>query len=399
MSKISTVNYLFLFGLVSNLIFPRVSIGSFQLYLSVWLSPFFFTMWLVIILKDKNYVLISKKINYILLILLSMFLSYGYASIFLINIQTRLGPLIDELLRYIPMIPFFLLFNRLNITENEIKKVMLVSFLIIITVCLLQVMGVEKAVSLYANSSHVEIALSGFRVVLTGSDPNVGATIASFFMMYFLSGFFKNRSFLDLFLSFIALAMILLTQGRTTIIGTSIVVVVYTLFLFKVKIIYKIIVSAILFFGVFYLQGLFDLPYLFSGLESLESGSNNSVNIRLSNAEYALDNFFLSPLFGWGGSLEKVGLVKNIDSEVFLILQRYGLFGVAVISFIVLKILKVGYVHRSKRLGVFIILSMTSLLFNMTTGSVFYGMQSSPMIVTFLFIVYFLEDNHEASCS
>src|SRR5690606_19136753 len=120
----------------------------------------------------------------------------------------------------------------------------------------------------------------------------------------------------------------------------------------------------------------FDLFYLVDGLSDLGEGSNMSVNVRFENVYYALDIFRLSRVFGWGSALEHQGTVRNIDSELFLILQRYGLFGFLVIFSIIFRLLKIGFKYRSVKLGSFVFLMTFSLIFNMLTNTVFFGAQT-----------------------
>lgn len=383
------LSYVFLIGMLANLVLPSVFLLGKNIYPSFYASAFLLFIWLLIFNKLKK-ISVVKSMSYVLLILLTMFLSYAYTFLFL-NSEVSSSKFANELLRYIPFLPFILMFNYINVTDQQISRSIFLLYCILATVATMQLLGVEKAVRLYAYESHIDTSLDGFRLVLTGSNPNVGSIIAAFFLMYFITGFFINKSYKDLALSITALSLIFLTQGRTTIIGTSIVIVIYAFLIYKVNIFFKLFTILIL-IGLFtFTQQFFDLSYLYGGIETLSTGDNNSINIRHSNAQYALQNLITSPIFGWSTFIESFGEVRNTDSEIFLILQRYGIFGFLVFSFITFKLVSVGFKFRKRRLGLFLLLMMLSLIFNMLTNAVFLGIQTSSIIVFLMYLAYLLE--------
>lgn len=394
MIRSPVISYLFLFGLVSNLVLPKLFLLGKFVYPSFIISAILLFIWLIALTGSKKSYFISNKIYFILFILLSMLLSYTYAFLFL-KISLETSTLFNEFLLYVPMIPFFLLFNLITLDEKQINRVILFSFTIFTIVGILQYLGFSHFITLYANEKHIAPALLGFRLVLTGINPNVGGIIASFFMMYFLSGFFYNRSIRHLLLAIVALSLIFLTQSRTTIIGTSVVASIYILVLLRLNVFFKIIIGTILLALVAYVQSLFNLSYLTQGLEDLSAGQNNSVNVRVNHIEFIFDYFTHSPVFGWSSGLENLGLVERLDSELLTIILHYGLFGTTFILYTIYNIIKTGYKYRNNRLGIFILLLMSSLTFNMATNVVFYGFQSNSIIVFLIFITYFLESKYK----
>lgn len=402
MIKTPIISYLFIFGMVCNLILPRFfALGKF-IYPSFIISAFFSILWILITVNKKS-INIDRNIHYICLIILSIFLSYSYAiffsSYFFPNYIVSISSVANELLIYVPMLPFFLVLNHLKITDGQIRNTIIFCFIVFISVGTLQYLGVDKAISAYTdNESHVTKALKGFRLIITGGNPNDGGIIASFFVMYFLSGFFYKKNIFDLFLSFIALTLMFLTISRTTIIGSLTVILIFTLVTYRIKVIYKLLTLVFIIFSVSFLLNNLDLTYLINGIETLNEGDNASVNVRLGHIDYAITNFLHSPIFGWGSFLEISGPVRFLDSEILYILQRYGLFGAFIIIYIIFNILKTGFKYKnSGQLGIFMILMMSSLMFNMLTNVVFLGKQVSSIIVFLIFLIYYL-NNKSRTC-
>lgn len=389
MIKNRFLHYLFVFGLVINLVVPRMNIQGINIYPIYPLSAFMLVLWSYLALDRQFNIRVNKSIYYVLLILTVMMFSFLLPIVFF-NTPFSIKYFIYEILTYLVVFPFFLMMNHFSITQVEIDKVVLFSFFIFVLVGALQWLGFTPSITLYSFDHHINAALAGWRLTLTGSDPNVGSLIAAFFIIYFFTKFIYSKSTFSLLYTFIALALLFKTQGRTTIIGVALVISASLLILVKIKLIYRIVILVFGALAVLYLAQHFDLFYLINGLETLEQGENGSVNVRLDNAKYAYENFKDSPIFGWGSSLEQFGSVRHLDSEVFLILQRYGLFGVFVILYIISGILYTGFKYRHTRLGLFLLMMMSSLIFNMLTNVVFFGAQSVSIILFLIYIRYYL---------
>jgi len=76
---------------------------------------------------------------------------------------------------------------------------------------------------------------------------------------------------------------------------------------------------------VIYLFQLLNLEYIVIGIETALEGKNNSFNVRIENILQAYERFTQAPLFGWGPA--KMIHSTIIDSELALIMQRYGILG------------------------------------------------------------------------
>lgn len=398
MKKSVLLNYFFIFGMIVNLFFPVIPLQGIYFYPVYFFSVVVFILWFYRSSVSEKPFIISKKIYYPSIIIFFMCCSFFF-PILNFNTKIHLDYFFYELVLYLIMVPFFLLFNHLVINEKQINTVVLFSFGVFLIVGILQWIGFEKAITLYAFEDHIEPALAGSRLVITGSDPNVGSIICSFFVLYSLSSFIIRKSFFYFLIMLIAIALLFKTQGRTTIIGNGLVIFIYLLFFVKIKTLYRILLIFLVPIVIVYLSNFFDLFYLAEGLSDLGGGDNKSINVRFENAYYALDNFKNSPIFGWGSALEQDGLVRNLDSEIFLILQRYGLFGLIIISIIVFNLLRAGFIYRASILGSFVLLMTFSLIFNMLTNIVFFGAQTASIIVFLIFLTYFLEQNEKNNIS
>lgn len=398
MFKNKFLHYLFIFGLVINLVVPRMNIQGINIYPIYPVSAIMLVLWFYLALDRQFNIRVNKSIYYLLLILTAMMFSFFFPIVFF-HTEFSVKYFIYEILTYLVVFPFFLMINHFNISQTEIDKVITFSFSIFVLVGVLQWLGFAPSITLYSFDHHINTALAGLRLTLTGSDPNVGSITAAFFITFFFTKFIYSKSTSSLFYTFIALALLFKTQGRTTIIGVAIVIALSLVFLVKIKLIYRILIIIFGALSVLYFAQQFDLFYLIQGLETLEQGKNNSVNVRLDNARYAYENFKSSPIFGWGSSLEQFGSVRHLDSEVFLILQRYGLFGVLVILYIISSILYAGFKYRHTQLGLFLLMMMGSLMFNMLTNLVFFGAQTVSVIFFLIYIRYYLNSYEKNNLS
>ena len=385
------ISYLAVMGMLANLVLPRVMLG-------IWFYPSYFISILLMcilvykLLKNRGVLKISKSVYLLLFVILSVFLSYSYAVIVL-GLNVDRGLLVWEILMFVTFVPYILYFKYINLTEKEINKVVLLFFGVFVLVGISQIFGLEKAVNLYAYEAHRESSLSGFRLNLTGTEPNVGSIIASFFLIFFFIRFVTKSEMIYLFLSLVALFFMLSTQGRTTIIGSSLALLLYYFYISKVRLYKKVLILVPVLISVVFLYQYVDVSYLTTGLETLSEGHNNSVNVRLDNVKHAFDSWLRSPFLGWGSYLEAHGSISNIDSEVALILQRYGLFGLSIIIYIIFHVLNSTKNHRKSTLGGFVFIMMISLCFNMLTNAVFYSKQVFSIVVFLIFIGYYLKSN------
>lgn len=179
--------------------------------------------------------------------------------------------------------------------------------------------------SLYATADHTDSMLYGSkRIVVTGSDPNVGAVIVSFLL--FINYFSKYNILLKVFFCGCLLLILLLTQSRTVLIGVGISFSIIFIFFSKSNMIVKFGLGVLFTSVLVTLFGYLELDYIVVGIETAVSGENASVNTRFENISLAIERWNDSWFFGQGPA--KSISSTTVDSEYALILQRYGSSGV-----------------------------------------------------------------------
>jgi O-antigen ligase len=191
------------------------------------------------------------------------------------------------------------------------------------------IVGLGKIIgSLYAPVYHVDAMLSGSkRILLTGSDPNVGAAIVMLFFLYnlFLSVYKKKVT--AIIRTALLIVVILMTSSRTSFLALIFILVFFLLISDSVKVSFKIAIIIIFMVVIISLYNYFQ--YIAIGLSSLLSGKNTSLLARFMKWETALDLFRQSPIIGWGPGK---GLMETVvDGEYVLLLRRYGVVGTLVI--------------------------------------------------------------------
>lgn len=387
------VQYLVLIGLLSNLVLPTISFGGKSLQASYVFSIISLLLITGLINKKFNKG-IFKKVNKIFFILTSIVLTFLLSTVFL-NDTVSFKYFIYEIAVYLVLLPLLFLISYAQIDSLKINNAVFFAFCVFVVVGVLQVFGFSGAVFLYAYERHAEVAMTGSRITVTGTDPNVGSIIGSFFALFYLAHFFIKKKVIYFILFLIAIGLIFKTQGRTTIIGMAAAISFYILFAYKVSITVKaltiIAISAI----VIFLSSFFDLYYLIEGIQNLLEGKNNSFNVRLDNVAYGFRNFLESPIIGWGISKELYGEVRHMDSEIILILQRYGIIGALVVLGIMFYFFRVGFHYKNTAYGAFILLMICSLIFNMLTNAVFFGSQTPSLITFLLLLTYYLKNNEK----
>jgi O-antigen ligase len=71
--------------------------------------------------------------------------------------------------------------------------------------------------------------------------------------------------------------------------------------------------------------------YISDGLTLAMSGENTSLLARFAHWDAALNEFYLSPIFGLGPG--KGTMTTIVDGEYFLLLRRYGILGTMIICY------------------------------------------------------------------
>jgi hypothetical protein len=182
------------FGLLSAIVFPSIPLGGISVYLVTIFSPVTFVLVLLFWLKAP-----FAHVSSLFPLMLGMMVCLSALVSWTVGFSSVNGRDIVEAIKYVQFLPYLLMIPFLT---SEVLKVFhwaIVSCsILVLIVGFIQVSGVSHAVSyLYLgdNSSHINDVISGYRITLTGSDPNIGGVIASFFGIYYFSLYSVYRRF------------------------------------------------------------------------------------------------------------------------------------------------------------------------------------------------------------
>lgn len=385
------VEYFIIFGLFSSLILFDFNFNGIELYLTTPLSIFISFLIIVGFCKRLR---MHKSVFYLvgltLMVLLCSIYSWGkgFSSP---NIRD-----INESIKYAQFIPYLVAISFVNLNSFRRRSFIAldVSMLIVIFIGCIQVYSLplnEFFLKLYLgdDSVHFASALTGYRITLTGSNPNNGAVIVFLFASYSLAKVLIEKKNIYIISFFILVFLGFQTQSRTAIIAFAISFIIYYLLFFKLNVIYKIITFSFFLFVFYLLFLLVDLDYVILGLKMAASGDNNSVNVRLDSLLFAYELFASSPFFGVGPA--KSEFSTNIDSEYILILQRYGILGFILFGSFIGYLFKKSINNIKSVEGVTLFLSMIISIFVMATNNVFSGYQLMSMLIFLLILNVSLE--------
>jgi len=390
---------LVVFGLCSSLVLPSLSLLGIGVYFTTIVSVllFVFVSFGLLALRPVVHFSVLPVFIMSIMVLLISIVSWGL-SLSDYNIRD-----LNESVKYAQFIPYLLTLSYIRPERFQTKLL----YGIHISLCLLLVVGyiqifapisLLKPISmlyLSYDSVHLLSVISGSRVTLTGTNPNVGGFIAAYFSIYVLVRYLHERNILYLILFFLVLFLVLKTQSRTVLVAMTISFFLYFMFVFRLNIIKKIILLALIFVLSTALVSFVNLDYVTIGFQLAISGENNSVNVRLENLLLAYDRFLQSPIIGWGPA--KSEFSTGIDSEYALILQRYGLVGILVFGGTVIYMLRTSLknIHTIPGSVFFLVVIMTVIV--MSTNNVFSGYQlMSILIMLLMWNIVFRKIHHNA---
>lgn len=186
--------------------------------------------------------------------------------------------------------------------------------------------------SLYAPPHHIaNMVGSNHRIILVGSDPNVGAAIALMFFLYNLFNSFINKSMTSKILTFLLVIIVLMTASRTSFIALGVILTVFILTSKSLKILPKILFGFLIASMIVVLYDKFS--YIAIGFSVALEGENTSLLHRFEKWLVAWEFFLQSPIVGWG--LAKATMETTVDGEYILLLRRFGAVGTLVISVLI----------------------------------------------------------------
>jgi hypothetical protein len=293
----------------------------------------------------------------------------------------------------ITFLPYIAILSKMQV-EVSFKvfiRTVNIFFILFLIISLLQALGPQSVsellIKLYSHEPHTSVALSGSRYTLTGPDPNVGSTIAAFFIVFYFVFSVQRRKLKYFLLLFASLIPLFLAQGRTVMIGLAICFMLYFWFFSGLRLRYKffifIVVILIVLIGVSFVQ----VDYLIRGISELSKGESGSVNVRLQKALIVLDTFMDSPIIGQGANLEKYGRVTHIDSEYLLLLQRHGLIGFTfVVGVILILMSKAIFFIRSSLSSHMLFILCGVALFVMLTNVFIFNIDTFGIFVLMLYL-------------
>lgn len=374
-----------IFGLISSLVLPYIPFLGFGLYLTSIIS------FLIIIFLPSYHIFISKGAIFVSAMCLTVIISslysqaLGYSSY---NFGNYL-----EAFKYFQYIPYLILFSSIkrNISINLFYRYIYIAAFLYIAIFLLQIFNPFKLGYIISafylggyDSVHLIGIETGFRIPITGSNPNVGAVIGVFFTLFFLVLFSNYRKAKDFILFIIIFVSVFFTQSRTTLIALFLALLLFTFFS-KIKLIYKVLFLFLFLFAIYLSFAFIELDYIKDGYDLLMEGDNNSVNVRLDTLQIAIDNFRMSPFFGIGPSKNEFS--TSIDSEYVLIMMRYGVLGIMTfISFIMYMLYK-GLSNLSTISGLSLFLYTVTTLVIMLTNNAYSGYQLMSISILLLIML------------
>lgn len=365
-------------GLLSAIALPPIPFGSVSVYLVTLLSPIVgilvFTFWSRAPIFHYSSLF---PIALGLMVCISSLFSWSYR---ISSINSRD---IVESVKYLQFFPYLLAIPFLDVRSlTFFHRLIVFSSFCVGIVGFLQVIGFGDKVShiyLGPDSAHFESVVSGSRITLTGSNPNVGGLIASFFSIYFFSLYSakKKHYYLIGFASFFFFCF--MTQSRTALIALVFGLGVYYAFFFKSSIVLRWFLLGISLLTIVFLVFYLDLSYIYLGMQHALEGKNNSLNVRFENIEMASQRFLEYPLLGIGPA--KSSFDTTIDSEYALILQRYGLTGVLLFLSYILYLIFLSYRNLGSHWGISLFSFMLMSILVMITNNIFSGYQLMSFVV------------------
>lgn len=387
LEKNKFILYLVLFGLLSAIIFPPVNFGSISLYFVTILSPIIFLIAGPYIFRRNNGRGLS--LNYAALYPFFLGVMVIISSLWSWALGFSLTNISDflEAIKYLQFFPYFMalqFFNKSTVLSTMHNSLVCsgIIFLIVGFLQYFKPFNIFQYISILylgTDSVHLPSVISGHRITITGSDPNIGGVIGYFFATYFIVYYLKYRNFLYLFLFLLCIFLSFMTQTRTGLISFFVAFTFYITFISDIKFTFKIFVISTLCFIIFYIIFFMDLEYITLGYEYALKGENNSLNTRFENTSLAFEHFHKSPLFGIGPSKSEYSTI--IDSEYALIIQRYGLVGISIFLLYFLYLFKLSKDCLHSHWGASLLIFMIISIIVMSTNNVFSGYQVMAIII------------------
>jgi hypothetical protein len=377
-----TLTWLTLFGLWGSIIAPYFSIGSLNVYITTPLSLLILVVVFFMAVKEGR-IYLSPLFLIVLLICLIIF--FSVLNSWLIGLVPINYRDFNEIIKYAQYLPYLLAISFLSADfSSKFEATCKAAILMFFLAGIMQVTGFNYLTYIYLGSEsvHLDSVLNGYRLTITGSDPNVGAVIAAFLsaasFIYFSQ---KSGSYFWFFMSSFMFYIILTTQSRTVLIGYIFSFCLWFIIYYNIKVFYKFFGFILIIILGVYLFTTLDLDYIILGFQLTMTGDNTSLNIRIENLAFAYSSLLQSPLFGIGPSKSMNSTI--IDSEYALIMQYYGILGIAVFTLLVGYLFYFARKNRVINDSGILLIFMLMTPFVMVTNNIFSGYQlmSIPILL------------------
>jgi O-antigen ligase len=374
-------------GLISAIALPPFPLAGMEYYLVTPISAIIFLLFLY---NFFRFYVNIKSISYIaamgLVVIFSSLISW------MNDYSKPINSDLIEALKYIQFIPYILGLSVVGCFSNKmIELILAISSILVLFVGFFQqtnffnIGDILSVIYIGENSNHIEGVRSGERLTITGSDPNVGAVICLFYMMWYAVKFNQeNKKITNLLFCICFFYLVLLTQSRTALVALIYSLIIYLFVYSKYKFIWKLNLFFLMLSFVIAAVYLLNLEYIILGFSMALDGDNLSLLTRFENLETALTKFSYSPFFGIGPS--KSILQHPIDSEYALILQRYGLVGLLIFFLYIFYLIKLSSRLINSNYGIMLFLFVQLSFIVMLTNNIFSGYQLMSIVV-FLNIV------------
>lgn len=308
--------------------------------------------------------------------------------------------------RYVILISLATLANS-KVFFKYFERYIPVCIFFLVIVCFFEYFNIGGSASkfgtYYSSELHIDSMLSGAnRIVATGRDPNVGASIICFMLLYITNRLTftdeKKNTLINIVLFFALFTSLFFTSSRTLLIGVVFVLFFTLLFVYRVNIIIKILAIAILSVSIILMLPYFD--YLFYGLLALGSvEGNSSLNTRFDMWGHVYEQIKLSPILGWGPAIAIHDPV--VDGDYFFMTRRFGLIGIAlyfgIITHMIVGLFKTKNSNVKYNFYKLYILQIFVLsLIIMMTNSFYMGTQLFSLFIALLTVLYVNKNNKQS---
>jgi hypothetical protein len=272
------IEHIVLIGLIGTMVIPSIRIGI-NFYLDTFTS--LLLMFLLPFLIYKHRIFINRFVVTYMFVLLAIYTSIVHSYLSL-QVPTTYRDYM-ELFKYFQTLPFLLIISTINYLSftKKAKVYMEYALAIVMVISFLEYTNIGNLAStlgsIYSSAQQTASMLSGNnRLLVTGGNPNNGALIATFFLIYSIYTFSIKKNIYNLFKLIALFTILLMTQSRTVLIGFLISYFFYILLISKLNIITKVLIVSSLILLINAAIYALDLQYIIIGLETAVEGTNNS---------------------------------------------------------------------------------------------------------------------------